>query len=378
MKIIQSEHTITTNLYSVSALLYFVSIALITQTTSQVASILFYCAMMMCVALQIRAHDRIPPIIWVASFIAAALGVLNILFVGNLSWLKLFILLMSFYVAVFFMDERVSPDAFKYALYLNIAIVLFRMICFGFSSKVYVESSNNYVSIYIIVPAVLYYIKCEGENCKVTLLPMIIAWILSFFAGGRAGLICCTILLAGLVIKYYFGEKFAKREKLVLITVVALAIVVLGILSVPLLEKYFSDFRVVQRFFEMGITSNSRLVGWGEYMDSLSNPKYFLLGSDIKNLKWATRFDGNIHNSFLFVHAYFGIIAVGFMVFFIINAFIFGFKNKRTVFLLCLLVFLVRAMTDHMFGANRLSAAFLALIMYPAVYDWRVRTGSNQ
>ena len=109
---------------------------------------------------------------------------------------------------------------------------------------------------------------------------------------------------------------------------------------------------------------------WNEYFGGIGKSwKAFFLGVDQSTLYWAQPFGGNLHSSFLFVHAYLGII--GFVVFvgLLVRAGLKAIRSRKWLYFCALLTFAFRGTTDHVFGANRITAIILALILLPDFID---------
>jgi O-antigen ligase len=95
--------------------------------------------------------------------------------------------------------------------------------------------------------------------------------------------------------------------------------------------------------------------------------KSFFLGVDLDTQVLIQKYSGNLHNSFLFVHAYMGIFGFVAMLILILRAVVRAIRSGRGVYLCCILTLCFRGMTDHMFGGNRLSAIAIAILLVTEV-----------
>ena len=112
--------------------------------------------------------------------------------------------------------------------------------------------------------------------------------------------------------------------------------------------KFINSYNnLLQRLNREGFNDSHRQYLVDEYLKyATSNFKYFIFGVDIKTSGFSEYLDYNLHNSFLTVHAYFGLIGLlGFSLLGIISIVRFAI-HKKHMYLLILIVLLVRVSTD--------------------------------
>ena len=310
---------------------------------------------------------------------AAFLSILNTVIIGNQNVIRTGILFAAFFLAIFFLLDEVDERAFAISVYINSLFVLIKLLQNGVKGRVYDGYSNNYVSILLLSPAVLYYAVCSARGRKCSVFPATITCVLSFLMGGRGGVLSTGILLMGVILHKYFKDRESRRERVILgiiLCIVLVPMMVYGIMSI--FQNESSDLYIVDRFTRFGMEGGQRLDIWNEYLGDLSlSWKYFVFGVDQSILYWAQPFEGNLHNSFMFVHAYLGI--VGFVVFVVlmIRAMVKAIKSGKWLYFCAILTFAFRGFTDHVFGANRISAIIIALIFLPDFIDLN-ESGSHE
>lgn len=309
-------------------------------------------------------------LVWISIIFSTGmigLGVLNHLVSGNIAVLRIFLCVCGLFWALVMiqqdLDERIALVAYG----MNVAIVVFRFAVNGLYEPVYLYSSNNYISIYLLAPLVMYYIQSERHKVKIRLIPGIVALAISFVAGSRGGFLTCAILFTGIVVYRYFAGARNKAAKVALFAVLFVIGFLVVISFLPRFVEKFSDLRVVSRFTQIGMEGSGREEAWEEYFSAVRSPKGFVFGARLEGLYYMRQYNNNLHNSFLFIHAYFGI--VGFLAVLGILAYdsLWGIRNGKWIYLLCLFVYLLRGLTDHLFGAHRLSPVFLFVLLYPVV-----------
>ena len=367
--------------FSLVGLLYFISIIAVNQVKSIIFSAFYYGVLALAAVVFFatkRALTMKPVLLYAAgSFLLAAC---NVIFVGNMTWIKTGILFMSFLVAAVMLDDMTDERAFLIAVYLNAAVVAVKIAMHGLSAPVYVEASNNYVSVHLLAPAVLYYSLLNIRGKKIPLIPGIVIWVLSLVAGGRGGLLAATILLGGIILHRYLEDEATRRERVLLGCLLVVILIPLLFLLLQVFASRFNGLYVVTRFLDKGLDGGGRLACWAEYIEkSMMSVTRFLFGTELYEVGWVVHYKGNLHNSYLFVHAFLGIFGFLFLLGMLIRAIVVGIRRKMWVYVFSLLAFMFRGLTDHVFGVNRLTVVILALILIPDVLKakermWKSRT----
>ena len=366
--------------FSLVGLLYFISIIAVNQVKSSIFSAFYYGVLALAAVVFFatkRALTMKPVLLYAAgSFLLAAC---NVIFVGNMTWIKTGILLMSFLMAAVMLDDMTDERAFLIAVYLNAAVVAVKIAMHGLSAPVYVDSSNNYVSVHLLAPAVLYYSLLNIRGKKIPLIPGIVIWVLSLVAGGRGGLLAATILLGGIILHRYLEDEVTRRERVLLGCLLVVILVPLLFLLLEVFASRFNGLYVVTRFLDKGLDGGGRLACWTEYIEkTLMSVPRFLFGTELYEVGWVVHYNGNLHNSYLFVHAFLGIFGFLFLMGMLIRAIVVGIRRKMWVYVFSLLTFMFRGLTDHVFGVNRLTVVILALILIPDVLKARERMSKSR
>ena len=366
--------------FSLVGLLYFISIIAVNQVKSSIFSAFYYGVLALAAVVFFatkRALTMKPVLLYAAgSFLLAAC---NVIFVGNMTWIKTGILLMSFLMAAVMLDDMTDERAFLIAVYLNAAVVAVKIAMHGLSAPVYVDSSNNYVSVHLLAPAVLYYSLLNIRGKKIPLIPGIVIWVLSLVAGGRGGLLAATILLGGIILHRYLEDEATRRERVLLGCLLVVILVPLLFLLLEVFASRFNGLYVVTRFLDKGLDGGGRLACWTEYIEkTLMSVPRFLFGTELYEVGWVVHYNGNLHNSYLFVHAFLGIFGFLFLIGMLIRAIVVGIRRKMWVYVFSLLTFMFRGLTDHVFGVNRLTVVILALILIPDVLKARERMSKSR
>ena len=194
------------------------------------------------------------------------------------------------------------------------------------------------------------------------LLPMF--WLLSFLMGGRGGVLSCTLLLAGVILSRFLEDKASRRDKVLLMILLVIILIPVLLIAFLAVSKNGSSLYAVDRFLNKGLDGGGRIDCWIEYITAAwKSTTAFLFGADLDKLWWVQHYSGNLHNSFLFVHAYMGILGILGLLVLIVRACVRAVRLKKGLYLCCIIAICFRGMTDHMFGGNRLSAVMIAILI---------------
>ena len=352
---------------SAAIVLLFTSIHLTYLIPGSFTSAFYYVVIFILMIVMFGARDRLKiRMIFFWALGATFLSLLNTIFVGNQNLIRTGILFAAFFLAALILNESVDENAFAISVYINSILVLIKVLQVGTRGAVYEQVSNNYVSILLLSPAVIYYAVCSARNRKCIAIPAICCWGLSFLMGGRGGVLSTSILLVGVVLHLFFKNEATRRDRVILGLILCAILIPALIVGFRSIFESDADLYIINRFSKFGMEGGRRIDIWNEYFEGIGRSwKAFFLGVDQSTLYWAQPFGGNLHSSFLFVHAYLGII--GFIAFIglLIRAAIKAIQSGKWLYFCALLTFAFRGTTDHVFGANRITAIILALILLP-------------
>lgn len=352
---------------SAAVLMYFLAIIVVNQVPGALASGFYYLSILtgMVLFYANRRTFGLRPLVLMAMG-AGLLCLINTYVVGNNTEVRSAIMTASFFVAALMLDEEVDERTYLVAMYLNAMVVLAKVALHGTKAPVYAGSSNNYVSIHLLVPIILYYSLLDARGKKIPLVHSCVVWVLCLMAGGRGGLLAATILVAGVILRLYLADEATRRDRVKLGFLLVLIMIPVLIVLLKMMTEYLSDLYVIDRFMNKGLDGGGRIACWTEYLQSLGNStKNVLFGTRLDNLWWVRHYNGNLHNSFLFVHAGMGIIGFVTFLFLLVRAMVWAIRNKTGVYLACILTMCFRGLTDHMFGGNRMTAIIIAMILLP-------------
>jgi hypothetical protein len=222
---------------------------------------------------------------------------------------------------------------FLYVLLLFFIISIIR----GINPNDLFNISRNFVSVVLLIGLSLYIISCVQNQRNPNFLVILLSFIISIWATGRGGIISIGIIL----ITYPFFLKVKKKYKF-------LALFFL-IVFVFLVYFYFEDILLqfgLGRFSSMGLVDIRSEVN-AYYLDkSLSSTPYILFGVPYSEIPLIVELDYNPHNSFIRLHAFYGLLGFIFLFFAVIYSDLYYLKTKNYFFMILLIVLLIRSYVD--------------------------------
>lgn len=233
------------------------------------------------------------------------------------------------------------------------AFTWYKLIIIGAPFNIFYYQSRNYIGVYLMIALFPYYstfLNCNSSNStgieQPSLIPAVICLVTSVYTLGRGSIVMSVSLVAFTCLKNIFLLKKGNVKKAVLaIGIIVVAITIIQVTDVS--ENY------LYRFFDAKVSSNEqRGIIWKAYLHEASTDFFgFLFGVNMHSNYVLDRFLGNSHNSYLMLHAYFGIVLFCMIIVSLTKCMIRLCKNNLDL-VIYLFAFLVRGLTDWMFAAQ--------------------------
>lgn len=251
------------------------------------------------------------------------------------------------------------------ALFYGLSIFFIFKIVSGIeSNEVLYYVSRNYISVLMLTSTSLLYIgENDKKNKNISLIPAIIFLIISIWGFGRGGIITSGLFFIGIItIKIFtINSKYEKR----------ILYIILGSFLVLFLAFCFDFEYMMGKYFisfdTKGIET-PRTVIYQEYfnvsMQSFSN---FIFGPSIEDMYIANIYSGNLHNSFIQMHAYYGILFSSMIILLLFNSILFFIKKKDYVKIILISSLIIRAFTDRLFFSGYSEILLYYYLLFPLV-----------
>ena len=320
----------------------------------------------------ILRRERLTPFILFSAVYTVTLG-LNMALIGNIdpgSFVTSILLLGMTAVMLHYGWTKTQGAAGFYASAAIIALALMTR-----SKTRIFGSSNNYISVILLLAVTLYYCPIAARKRKLTLIdlaPAAVCFGLSVWAGSRGGILSTAVLLV-LIPMVWLAQGVSGNTKRYAVLWIAVPVAVIAVLlKSGDISRWFMS---LGKFDSRGVFSGDRLKIWGAYFEAMSsNPLYFLLGAPLKEIPQITVIGDNCHNSFLQLHAFNGIIPLVLFTALGIGAAVRYIRQKDYLTLSLLAVITLRGMTDKFIFSQYGMPVMLYLVFYPFV---RTETGET-
>lgn len=199
--------------------------------------------------------------------------------------------------------------------------------------------SRNAVSIFIIIQIILLYISTFQWKKNLTIFPTLINLVLSIWSIGRSGIITSVVLF--LII---LSLKHKERGLKTIFTYIG----IFTVLTISFLYFYETIFEsAIERTVVMGMTDSSRESINSAYITNASNSLGNLFfGVSINEVSVFSLFSYNLHNAYLKLHSFHGLLGFSLILFQVVNSGFQFLKNKNLLYLGLMVVILLRITTD--------------------------------
>ena len=281
---------------------------------------------------------------------------LNWLFVSSIQYneiIKLFFVHFPIALVIAY-NRNMMPRLWLACFIFLFFFLLYRLNLYG--NHIFWDTNSNSISVDLIICAFIYELalKKRGKNTGV-FIPLLV-FIASTIAGGRGGIISSSILLLFYLINKYRTDK--RNVKMVIKTLVS--IFGLTITAIFLSENIYM---ILQRFFprftsiQAANTSHSNFIRLSlvkSYIYNCKDIMGFFMGVDIaKHSQYGAALNGNIHNSYLQLHSYLGLIGIALVAYVFFVYFRTICKSKQNLIVISFfLAFFVRILTDYALPGN--------------------------
>jgi hypothetical protein len=269
------------------------------------------------------------------AFLLVLFIMLNSLLIRNALLIgALFNVLIGAVIAVQLNNFKFKPWLSLIPFWFIVTYILYRLTIDLNPENVFVNS-RNYVSFYLIIMVVPYYLISYKHNIKVSLIPSLLTLGLSIYCLGRSGIAASLLILFST-----FSYKYKGIKALVFL-------LILGLIFSYFIANYFSiGIKDAKRFSDLSNFTSDR--GRSEivsaYIDNMKISN-FLFGVDVDiDLQKEMRTYGHLHSSLINFHSAIGVGSLIFGYFLFIKLKL--FLKTNIPILLLLLSIIVRASTD--------------------------------
>lgn len=235
------------------------------------------------------------------------------------------------------------------------------------NDQVFINSSENYISVILIIAAAFYYVGLYNSGKKISIVsfsPAVISFMLSVWGNGRGGILC-TLLLNVLVFFSYIHQKRNKGKDLFLVRVLVFSVLCIMVFAGGYLLDTISNLGNMSKGME-----SSREIIWLSYYEEMSaSLTNFLFGVPYSEMPMMIELENNTHNSFIQLHAECGFFAFAIFLILTINSFKYYLSTKKQLLFAMVFTIFARCLTDVFAFSEIGMPIFLYLILYQFIEE---------
>lgn len=296
----------------------------------------------------------------VVTIIGLLLGSVSYVFNNNNGFFFLFKLLTHLEIAFIIFDNSTSYKFYNKIYYLSIILIIIKWIIVKNENVVF-NSSRNTISTFLLFLWCIDLFYTFKNNLSIDYKKMIITLILSLLAKGRSGILI-SIFCSFLIITYnlLFKKDISKFKTIIVITSLLIAI----FFSLDLVNKYLESF-------DRWGMETIRTEFWINYINNVfESSENILLGSKLTDVRTLELYNYNLHNSFLMLHANYGLIPLLFVVYEILRCIIFSLKNRKFYIFLFSIILLTKGNIDYI-----IFHSYFDILFYLILFELKLNKG---
>lgn len=266
----------------------------------------------------------------------------------HLEYIKQVVIMFTMITSGFLLSKARPFSLFLSRLpFFTISFYYLYLYASGVPSSQFLQgNSENFISVSLFLTYVLTFSLSKRYRVDVIVLIMTaILFFLSLISVGRSGIVTSAFIFIFTML-IYFNERLMKLDSRVVRFLTYGISFFLFTIAISFLGKALIESGLIDRILNRGFTDYSREFIIAEYRERLYNVTSLLGGVDIYLVKSYSKYGYNLHNSYLSIHAFFGVIFFVLYILLIMQASIWLFVKKNFVLLIPLVAILVRALTD--------------------------------
>ena len=241
-----------------------------------------------------------------AGILYSVFMLLSLIYNGNADYMDLLWIWAYMGIAILSYEFAISEKVYWCVAYFIIVLICVYIVKGGAANDLLAMGSQNNISAYVIFFVIMGYLSVMREKKVIKYYAGFLTLAICLWTGSRAGIISSFLLLIGTFLYNFLAVKGQKAKSLVKWCIM----IGFGIWAV---NHFFGKYLLglTEKLDRYG-NASIRTEIWKEYLHGvLSNVGNFLLGVKTSDgiYRWLSFYNGNTHNSFLMLHAKFGLLA---------------------------------------------------------------------
>lgn len=295
-------------------------------------------------------------------------GVLSFVFAKNIEFIEFFLLLRYLGMSMVLIHTELDKKL------MNVMMIITLLFFFPVFTKIagyniFAKASQNYHSILLMTHNFVFNLAYWKKKERASNIPTILCFFISFFSGGRGPIIAYALFLLGTVItNLRISLKRDVHRITIQRTIEVILTLLLILLSIYKYNLYTEEMKYLEEhgpdefteelsqqrsgddqlfFSTQGVKSSARSNIIKHYFqEAIKKPQRFLFGVAVTSVEYFGKFKYNLHNSYLKLHAKFGLLGAILSAYLVIRTIIQLLKHRNFGLLILLLGVLFRILTD--------------------------------
>lgn len=303
---------------------------------------------------------QIPILVFI--LIYTIFGAISMLYNKNADFQELIWPLAFIGISTLFLNFQLNLKITRNIYYLVAIVLMFQIIVSGSIDNLEISSSRNTIGIMMLIYFSVYALTCFENNQKITIFPVLIGLVVVVMAIGRSSIITFLLLTVFFIIFDFKGNKHKFNRPIKSMFVFILAAILIW-LSYDFFGIYFKE--VFTNFESRGLDSLRNSI-WTDYIiKTFTSSDYFLFGTPISGTYLLNLFNQNLHNSFLMLHAKYGIVMVVLVIMLIVKSFIYYIRTNNILYFVLLFLIIFRMQFDYTNFNAQLDIILYYFIFFP-------------
>ena len=288
-------------------------------------------------------------------------GIISYIWNGNADLVEMLWPVAFMGIGALFVFFNVSFKITNFMYFFFCALCLGLIYLKGGVDNLTGNSSRNSISVYILLFLSLNMIQAYKSACSLSILYAVVAVITCLAAIGRSGIITAVLLMVMFfLVDFEKGVSNFKNIKIMIGASVIIAIAYIGI------NYFFPEIinDAVVNFEWRGLESKRTLI-WLDYIKKVcSSIANIVFGAEISGTRLLNFYSSNLHNSFLMLHAKYGIIGLSIVLISLIRAGVRMLKERNMYLFVPLVSIFFRMNFDYTNFNGILDTVIIAFFMY--------------
>lgn len=301
-------------------------------------------------------------------------GITTMLYNGNSNMQEILWPFSFMSIGLLLLNFNLSYKIIRWLYYVLTLILLVNYSSINSISLHHINSISTYTLLFLGI----YVIVSRKNNINLSLFPYILALCISILTvgrstGGRGGVLSFLILIVAYFLKYI--KNFKKLIGYFLIMMIISSSI---LFLYPTFSKEVNFVKKIEisinNFKKRGLKSE-RITLWKDYIEKTRTTFFnIIFGSSISGTRTLDRFSENLHNSFLMLHAKYGVFLFILVIFLIVKSTAFLINCKQYEMLCLFLALFLRMNIDY---TNFNSILDILLIYYLLIPHYTKKPRSN-